>query len=143
MKVTSARKIAAEKAAAVMVKEYPRAVCVEVHDTYVAQRTTKPPVKPHLTSDVKQYSIIMGKSLAPLLSEGSARGFLGPVPSFQVLCVKTVLPEVNFSDVVQAVLQSAACGLNDARAAAKQLRAAHNISRVHCFCAVARVQAHF
>ena len=97
----------------------------------------------HPTSDLKQYSINMGKSLAPLLSQGSAPGFLGPVPSLQVLCAKAVLPGVNFSDVVQAVRHFAACGLNDARAAAKELRAAHSISRVHCFCAVARVQAHF
>ena len=64
-------------------------------------------------------------------------------PSLQVLCAKAVLPEVKFTDVVQAVLHFAACGLNDARAAAKELRAAHSINRVHCFCAVARVQAHY
>ena len=133
----------AQKAAAVMVKEYPRAVCVELHDRYVAESTAKPPVKPHLTSELKQYPIIMGKSLAPMPSEGTARGFLGPVPSLQVLCAKVVLPEVNFSDVVQAMLHFAALGLNYARAAAKELRAAHSTSRVHCFCAVARVEAHF
>ena len=133
----------AQKAAAVMVKEYPRAVCVELHDRYVEQSKAKPPVKPHLTSELKKFSIILGKSLAPMPSEGTARGFLGPVPSLQVLCAKAVLPEVKFTDVVQAVLHFAACGLNDARAAAKELRAAHSISRVHCFCAVARVQAHY
>ena len=105
----------AQKAAAVMVKEYPRAVCVEMHDRYVEQSKAKPPVKPHLTSELKKFSIILGKSLAPMPSEGTARGFLGPVPSLQVLCAKAVLPEVKFTDVVQAVLHFAACGLRRRR----------------------------
>ena len=116
---------------------------MEVHNTYVAQPTSKPTVKPPLTTDLKQNSIIMGKSLGPLPSEGSAHRFLGPMPGLQTLCAKAVLPEVKLTNVVEAVLHFAACALNDACATAKELCDAHSISRVHCFCAVASVEAHF
>ena len=112
---------------------------LEFYDTFVAQSTNEPPLKPEVPSKFDFWvKHGQGTLIAPC---PPCPATVQRCPSLVEICSKQITPTFKFEDVVLAILHFVRAPLNDARRTAKIVMQSHLPSRVRFLCAIAEAQS--